>query len=74
MVGSPPHTIDDSLIAPVHPERLNRSSGRGARVSKSRAAAWYCSAYRLCIVGPGVPSADTAVAGVYSPKSSIQPS
>ncbi len=61
-------------MASVHPERLKRSSGLGASSSNSRAVAWYCSTYRLCIVGPGVPSSETAESGEYSPKSSIHPS
>ena len=30
VVGSPPHTTCDERIAPVHPDRLKRTSGRGA--------------------------------------------
>jgi len=40
VVGSPPHTMGAVRAAPVHPERMKRSSGRFVRCWKAHAAPW----------------------------------
>ena len=72
-LGSPPQTIGEQRALPVQPERTKRASGRGAGHAAARRSG--TGAGRGCAAPlPVGPSAARASSGVYSPKSSIQPS
>ena len=75
VVGSPPQTICECAAVPVQPERLKRASGRGALArTASRRAVVERRRSGCASPCPACRRPRRASAGVYSPKSSIQPS